>query len=217
MNPDAVLPVAMLDSLAILERGSQSVRAILANEDNRFTRALGDLKRLAITENIPIAVVGGLGAIHYGYPAATQDIDIVVGKDHLERLLEAAPKFNVKVAWRGKNGWLTLTHDDVEINVVPEGGKARVTAPTTIPGPTKLGVTTGLDYANLPGWLELKLSSGRQKDRAHIVEVMKASRDGDIEAARPAIAALDPSYLRLFDELWEQAKEERTQEDEREA
>lgn len=214
MNPEAALPDIMLESLAILERGSESVRAVLANESNRFSRALEDLKRLALAEGIPIAVVGGLGAIRYGYPAATQDVDIVVAKTDLDRLLRAAPNFGLKVAWRGKSGWHTLTHGDVEINVVPEGGKAHTQAPTTIPSPAKLGVSSGLDYASLPGWLELKLSSGRQKDRGHIVEVMKASRDEEIQNARSAIA---PAYLTLFDELWRQAQEERTQEAERDA
>lgn len=205
----------LLTSLAILNRGSQSVRSVLTSEDNRFTRALADLKRLALAENIPIAIVNGLGAIRYGYPAATQDIDIVVGRDNLDRFVVSTPQFGFKVAWPAQSGWHTLTHADVEINIVPEGGKSRATAPTSIPGPLQLGVAEGLEYANLPGWLELKLSSGRQKDRAHIVEVLKVTTDAEIQQTRAAMGRLHPTYPQLFEQLQDEACEERKQEDER--
>ncbi len=159
--------------------------------------------------------MGGLGAIRYGYPAATQDIDIVVARDQLELLVAAAPRYGFKVVWEAKTGWHTLMHDDVEINVVPEGGKARNVSPTTIPGPAALGVLEGLDYASLPGWIELKLSSGRQKDRAHIVEVMKVTDEQSIQTARDAIGRVHPMYLELFDELLDEAREEMEQEDQR--
>jgi hypothetical protein len=206
------LSSAILDAVAILDRGSESVRAVLAREENRFSRALADLKKLSEKEELPIAIVGGLGAIYYGYPAATQDIDISVGRKHLDALLEAAPKYGFKVAWKSKIGWHTLTHGDVEINVVPEGGKARASAPTKIPGPVKLGVAEGLDYANLAGWLELKLSSARQKDRAHIVEVMKKIDTSTLKAARKRLAKVHRAYVELFDELWAEARAENEQE-----
>ena len=212
---DTVSP-DILSATTILERGAESVRAVMAAEANRFTRALEDLLRLATCEAIPIAIVGGLGAIRYGYPAATQDIDIAVGKESLEALVHAAPRYGFNVAWKARSGWHTLTHGDVEINIVPEGGKARNTAPTTIPGPAKLGVSEGLAYATLSGWMELKLSSGRQKDRAHIVEVMKKAAPEALQEARGQIAGVHRSYLELFDQLFELAQEEKCQERQRE-
>lgn len=209
------LPAAILASVAILNRGSESVRAVMTSEENRFSRALASLQRLSLAEKIPLAIVDGLGTIRYGYPAATQDIDIAVSQNRLEQLLQSAPQYGFKVAWKAPSGWHTLTHDDVEINVVPEGGKARNTAPTTIPGPAQLGVPQGLDYASLPGWIELKLSSGRQKDRAHVVEVMKKIDETRLQAARSHIASVHQSYLELFDRLLEEARDERAQEDER--
>lgn len=205
----------VLVAIATLARGMESVRAVMTGEENRFTRALEDLQRLAEGEGVPIAIVGGLGAILYGYPAATQDIDVAVGKDHLDVLMKAAPQYRFKVAWQVKSGWNTLTHGDVEINIVPEGGKARTNAPTTIPGPVQLGVGTGLGYANLPGWMELKLSSGRQKDRAHLVEVMKKTVPQALQEARTHLGNVHHSYLELFDELVREAEEEKSQERQR--
>jgi hypothetical protein len=196
---------------ATLERGSQSVRAVMAAEENRFTRALEALRALCEAENMPIAIVGGLGAIRYGYPAATQDIDIAVGRGDLERLVKTAPRHGFRVAWQAESGWHILTFGDVEINVVPEGGKARNTAPTTIPSPAELGVAAGLGYASLAGWMELKISSTRQKDLAHVVEVMKKTPVDAIQEARQQIAQVR-EYVTLFDQLYEQAQAEKEQE-----
>ena len=209
------LAKVIVDSVAVLSRGSESVRAVLATEENRFSRALADLQRLSQGEGVPIAIVGGLAAIRYGYPAATQDIDIAVARDMLEVLVRAAPKYGFNVTWEANSGWHTLMHGDVEINVVPEGGKARDSAPTTIPGPLALGVQQGLEYASLPGWIELKLSSGRQKDRAHVVEVIKKTDDQSIQGVREYLAQVHHSYLELFDQLFEEALEERAQEEQR--
>lgn len=202
----------ILAAAATLQRGSESVRAVMSAEVNRFSAALESLKNLADAEGIPIAIVGGLGAIRYGYPAATQDIDVAVGRDHLEAFVRAAPRYGFKVAWEAKTGWHTLVHGDVEINIVPEGGKARNAAPTAIPGPPQLGVSRGLGYASLPGWLELKLSSARQKDRAHVVEVLKTTGPALVEEARRHLAQVHQAYLALFDQLLQQALEEREQE-----
>jgi hypothetical protein len=206
---------SILDAAAVLERGSESVRGVMAGEENRFTRALADLQQLSLEEEIPIAIVGGLGAIRYGYPAATQDIEIVAPRDQLEKLVKSAPAYGFTVAGEAKSGWHTLMHGDVEINIVPEGGRARDSAPTTIPGPAALGVPRGLDYASLPGWIELKLGSGRQKDRAHIVEVMKKTDEAPLQAAREYIARVHQSYLELFDQLLEEARDEKVQEQQR--
>jgi len=188
---------------------------VTSNEPNRFTRAFEALNRLAHTHQVPLAIVGGLAAIHFGYPAITEDIDLVVSKDDLDRLLGDAPYFGFKVKWRSTTGWHTLTFEDIEINIVPEGGKARDSSPTTIPGPRALGVTEGLNFPELPGWIELKLSSGRAKDRTHIIEVLKTLDDSQIANVRKHIAGVHAQYDALFDQLIVEATEEKRQEQER--
>ena len=173
-------------ALETLSRGSECIDAVrsMNSEENRFTRALEDLQRLAEEEHISLAIVGGLGAIHFGYPAATQDIDIAIDRRNLQSLIDASSRYGLKVASESKSGWHTLTHDDVEINIVPEGAKARDSSPTVIPGPQQMGLDTGLHYAPIEYWMELKISSGRQKDRAHVVEVLKTLSPIAIEKIR---------------------------------
>lgn len=201
-------------ALAILTRGSASIGAVMGTDtsENRFTKALEDLQRLAEQCSIPIAIVGGLGAIRYGYPAATEDIDVAIGDEDLDRLVRVAPEFSFNVACKAESGWHTLTHGDVEINIVPEGRKAKNNSPTTIPGPVQLGVASGLGYANLASWMELKISSGRQKNYAHVVEVLKKCNADQVTLAKTHLSAVHANYLATLNRLIEEANDETEQE-----
>ena len=117
--------------------------------------------------------------------------------------------------WQAESGWHTLTHGDVEINVVPEGGRAKNTSPTTIPSPAAMGVSHGIGFASLPAWIELKISAGRQKDRAHVVEVLKKTANLEVEAVRQGLNSVDGGYAATFEQLLGEAIDERRQEEER--
>lgn len=64
--------------------------------------------------------------------------------------------------------------------------------------------------------MELKISSGRQKDFGHIVEVIKRLDDSTIELVRQHLSAVHTDYLSTFDRLVQQAAEEQQQERRRE-
>ena len=208
------LPTGITDAIAILSRGSEGIDAVLGtmHGENRFSNALTALQRLAESEGFPIAIVGGLGAIRYGYPAATQNIDIAVSREDLEKLVRCCSVYGFRVAWESKSGWHTLTFGDVEINVVPEGGKARDDSPTLIPGPRQMGVAIGLDYASLERWMELKISAFRQKDRAHVVEVLKKSDQSTVDFIEQHLHRVHALYGSKFLDLCQQAITEREQE-----
>ena len=211
------LPLDIASALNTLSRGCEGIDTVMNTnkEENRFSRALEALQRLSMDTEMPIAIVGGLAAIRYGYPAATQDIDIAVCQVHLEQLIQVAPQYGFKIAWESKTGWHTLMHGDVEINIVPEGGKARDSSPTRIPSPRDMGVLQGVQYASIESWVELKISSGRQKDRAHIVEVLKKSDDKSIAEIDRHLANVDLTYQTAFKNLVAEAIEERHQEQNR--
>lgn len=205
-------------ALNLLNYRSESIAAVMGSksEANRFFIAIEALDQLTRDNNLPIAIVGGLGAIRYGYAAATEDIDIVVGDSDLEKILGLASNYGFKVVWVAKSGWHTLAFGDVEINIVPEGRKARDAAPTTIPGPAQLGIERGLGYALLPGWVELKISSARQKDFGHIVEVLKKIEPEQIEQISQHLKQIHPEYQASFKQLSAQALAEKQQERRRE-
>jgi hypothetical protein len=159
-----------------------------------------------------MAIIGGLGAIHHGYERLTKDIDVVIPTPLLDAIARVAPHYGIKVHWKDPEGWHKLSYEGVNIDVVPEGGQPRKDSPKTIPGPKRLGVAEGLDYANLAGWLETKLSSYRAQDRADVVQVMKVTPPGALAKARAHVGKAHGTYLERFDKLQAEAIEEKDQE-----
>ena len=183
--------------------------------DARFAAALEVLDKLSRSEGIPMAIVGGMAAIRHGYERFTKDIDIVVGEGHLDPLIRVAPDYGIKIVRHDPNGWHKLRYEGVDIEIVPEGGQPRKNAPTAIPGLKHLGVRGGARYANLARWMETKLASNRQLDRADLVQVMKKTDAAHLRKVRKHIAKVHPTYLLLFDELQALAGAETEQEKER--
>lgn len=202
------------EALARLESLVAAVRG-LGDQDSTFARALAVLKTLSRREGIPIAIVGGLATIYHGYERNTKDIDVVISAEHLDTIIRVAPKHGIKVVWHAPDGWHKLQCEGVGIDVVPEGGKPRKDAPTTIPGPKELGVPEGVAYAALAGWMETKLGSNRIQDRADVVHVMKKTTASALARVRKHLDHVHQTYLRRFDELHALAEEEKDQERER--
>jgi len=181
-------------------------------ENSEFDQALDVLRILSRKEGIPIAIIGGMGAINYGYERLTDDIDVVLAKQHLDSIIRVAPQYGIKVIWRDPHGWHKLSFAGLRIEVIPEGGKPSKTAHTTIPSPKQLGVSQGLEYAQLEGWIETKIISGRSQDRADVIQVLKKTDPEAIPTIREHLARVHSNYVRLFDELHAAAEEEKEQE-----
>jgi len=184
-------------------------------ENSEFDRILDVLKTLSQKEAIPIAIVGDIAAIRHGYERLTNDVDVVIGRQFLDSIIRVAPQYGIKVIWQDPHGWHKLEYEGVRIEVVPEGAKPNKDAPTTIPGPSQLGVPDGLGYASLEGWMETKLGAGRRQDQADVVQVLKKLNPAAIASVRAHIAGVHAIYLRLFEELLVAAGEEKQQEQER--
>src|SRR2546421_949214 len=145
--------IAAAEAMATLERTVAAVKGQEAQE-SKFAKALATLQALSRKEGIPLAIVGGLAAIHHGYERFTKDIDGVVRSGNLDVLTRVAPNYGIKVIWNDPEGWHKLQCEGVPIDVVPEGRKPRKDAPTLIPGPEQLGVHEGAGYAGIGGWVE---------------------------------------------------------------
>src|SRR5205823_6085725 len=134
------------EAMVNLERMVAAVKGE-QEQESKFARALATLKALARKEDIPLAIVGGLAAIHHGYERFTKDIDVVVRSGNLDTLTRVAPHYGIKVIWNDPDGWHKLQCEGVPIDVVPAGRKPRKDAPSAIPGPEQLGVREGAGYA----------------------------------------------------------------------
>jgi hypothetical protein len=202
------------EALLDLERIVAAVKGHEAQE-SKFTKALATLTALSRKEGIPLAIVGGLAAIHHGCERFTKDIDVVVRSGNLDTFLRVAPHYEIKVIWRDPDGWHKLQCEGVPIDVVPEGRKPRRDAPADIPGPEQMGVREGVGYAAIAGWIETKLGSYRVQDRADVVQVIKVTAPATLRRVRKHLGKVHAIYLQRFDELLEAAKEEKDQERER--
>ncbi|MGE3803961.1 MAG: hypothetical protein AB7K24_04715 [Gemmataceae bacterium] len=206
----------LLDAVTALAKLERSVAAVKGRDpEAKFARALATLEKLSRKENIPVAVVGGLGAIHHGYERFTKDIDIVVASANLDILARVAPQYGIKVVWKDPEGWHKLLCEGVPMDVIPAGGKARNDAPAPIPGPEQLGVREGAGYADIAGWVETKLGAYRVQDRADVVQVLKLATPATLRKIRKRLADIHAVYLDRLDELHAAAKEEIEQERER--
>lgn len=184
-------------------------------QDSKFAKALATLDTLARKEGIPLAIVGGLAAIHLGYERFTKGIEVVVRSENLDVLARVAPQYGIKVVWHDPQGWHKLQCEGVAIDVVPAGRQARSDAATSIPGPEQLGVREGTGYADIAGWIETKLASYRVQDRADVVQVLKVTSADTLQTARSQLNDRHALYVRRFDDLLEAAKDEKQQERER--
>jgi hypothetical protein len=202
------------EAMVNLERIVAAVKGQEAQE-SKFAKALATLQTLSLKEGIPLAIVGGLAAIHLGYERFTKDIDVVVRSGDLDILTRVAPHYGIKVIWKDPEGWHKLQCEGVPIDVVPEGRKPRKDAPTNIPGPEQLGVREGVGYAEIAGWIETKLGWYRMQDQADVVEVIKVTTPATLRRIREYLGKVHAFYLRQFDNLLDIAKEEKEQERER--
>jgi hypothetical protein len=202
------------EALVNLERIIAAVKA-QEEQESKFAKALATLKTLSRKEGIPLAIVGGLAAIHHGYERFTKAIEVVVRSGNLDILTRVAPQYGIKVIWHDPEGWHKLQSEGVAIVVVPEGRRPRKDAPTAIPGPEQLGVRDGVDYAGLAGWVETKLASYRVQDQADVVQVIKVTSPARLRKIRKQMGTAHAIYLQRFEELLAAAKEEKEQERER--
>jgi len=95
----------MSRTLATLHSLAAPVTAVTGGVVNRFSRAMDALRRVAERIDAPIAVVGGLAAIHHQVPVTTLDIDIVVENAQLETFLDAATAEGFVVNRHSPRGW----------------------------------------------------------------------------------------------------------------
>lgn len=171
-------------------------------------RAAEDIARRLEEGGIDYAIAGALSLGVYGLVRATEDVDILITRDGLERFKES---------WLGR-GYVNLraggkpvrdTTHNVRIDFLiagdfPGDGKPK---PVAIPVPETVAVS-GEKYRvlSLPKLIELKLASGmtaphRMQDLTDVLRLVRAAG-----IPRDFAAQLDPYVREKFVELWELAQ-----------
>lgn len=153
---------------------------------------------------IDYAVVGGMALFLHGLRRFTEDVDILVTREGLQRAHEALEGSGYRPLFpQSKN--LRDTENGVCIKFLvageyPGDGKAK---PVAFPDPKRVAMEQeGVSLLTLPALIELKLASGmtgrgRLKDLADVQELIKL-----FQLPRSYAEQLDPSVQDQYDELW---------------
>lgn len=201
------------DSRSLHEVYAEGLRYFMGqgNLNGALAQLSADLKR----HGIDYMVIGAVALMAYGYPRFTEDIDLVMTAEGLEKFHEELIGLGYVPAFQGSRKKLRATREGVPVEVIisgeyPGDGKPK---PVSFPVPSDASVELeGVRVATLEKLLELKLASGmtapdRLKDLADVQELIK------IRGLDEGFAAgLDPyvrgQYLKLWEAV-EQGRQER--------
>ncbi|HET6973845.1 MAG TPA: hypothetical protein VFH96_07440 [Pyrinomonadaceae bacterium] len=135
---------------------------------------------------IDYMVIGAVALLAHGYPRFTEDIDLVMTAEGLQKFHEELIGLGYTPAFPGARKRLRSTTDNVSIEVMTTGeypgdGKPK---PVSMPEPSEASTEIdGIRFVNLEKLVELKLASGisapdRLKDLADVQELIKIKKLG---------------------------------------
>jgi len=163
----------------------------------KITQRLSDL-------NVPYAVAGGMALFFHGFRRFTEDVDILVTREGLDRLHREAEGLGYVPLFPGSNS-LRDVESGVRVEFLVSGdypgdGKPK---PVAFPDPEQASIEReGIRWLNLPTLVELKLASGltspgRLRDLADVQELIRL-------LGLPADFAgqLHPFVSEKYAELW---------------
>jgi hypothetical protein len=142
-----------------------------------LTRLANDLEQ----RGIDYIVIGAIALLAHGYPRFTEDIDLVMTSEGLQRFHDELVGSGYSPAFSGAKKRLRSTADNVSIEVMTTGefpgdGKPK---PVSMPRPADASIEiNGIKFVTLEKLIELKLASGisapdRLKDLADVQELIK--------------------------------------------
>ena len=168
--------------------------------NNILTQLAADLK----DHNIDYIVIGAVALLAHGYPRFTEDIDLVLTAEGLEKFHNDLVGLGYAPAFSGARKGLRSTKDGISIEVMiageyPGDGKPK---PVSMPEPALASTEIdGVRFVTFEKLIELKLASGmtaldRLKDLADVQELIKIRG-----LQRDFAESLDPYVRNKFTEL----------------
>jgi predicted nucleotidyltransferase len=174
--------------------------------EGTLNKTLARLSHDLDDRGIDYMVIGAVALLAYGYPRFTEDIDLVMTAEGLQKFHEELVGLGYTPAFPGARKRLRSTVANVSIEVMTTGeypgdGKPK---PVSMPAPAEASTEIdGIKFVTLEKLIELKLASGisapdRLKDLADVQELIKIRKLGADFALK-----LDPyvraKYLELED------------------
>lgn len=168
-----------MDSRSVQEVYAEGLRYFMGQGslNNTLAQLAADLKK----HGIDYAVIGAVALLAHGYPRFTEDIDLVLTPQGLEKFHGELVGLGYAPAFPGARKKLRSTREGVSIEVMTTGeypgdGKPK---PVSMPEPKAASIEiNGVRFVTLEKLIELKLASGmtapdRLKDLADVQELIK--------------------------------------------
>jgi hypothetical protein len=174
--------------------------------EGTINKTLARLAEELEQRGIDYMVIGAIALLAHGYPRFTEDIDLVMTSEGLQKFHDELVGLGYVPAFSGSRKRLRSTADGVSIEVMTTGefpgdGKPK---PVSMPRPADASIEIdGIRFVTLEKLIELKLASGmsapdRLKDLADVQELIKLKRLGADFALK-----LDPYVRAKYSELEE--------------
>lgn len=211
------MPAPVLDQLtqqlALAEELSAGRDQMIDPQDlpGRFGRVVHAIDRVLAAIRCEAVVGGGWAVWRHGFIGrVTQDIDIVLPVDRIDEFLKVASVSGFQILQTNPGRWPKVHHKgtDIQVDILPEGqhpGTPPQLAPTSIPSPKAMGAAgVSLRYIELAPLIELKIAAGRTKDKADVIELVRANRQ-QADFIREHLQSVHESYAAEFDTLLNEA------------
>jgi hypothetical protein len=168
--------------------------------NNALQRVASDLEAHGIDYN----VIGAIALNQHGYRRFTEDIDLLLTKEGLERFRGELIDLGYRPAFEGSTKKFRTTAENVPVEITTAGDYPGdgLPKPVKFPNPSEsFVVIDGIKTVTLEKLIELKLASGmrapdRLKDLADVQELIKTKSLDESFAER-----IDPSVRAKFVEL----------------
>lgn len=172
--------------------------------EGTLNKTLARLSNDLEDRGIDYMVIGAVALLAYGYPRFTEDIDLVMTAEGLQKFHDELVGLGYTPAFPGARKRLRSTTDKVSIEVMTTGeypgdGKPK---PVSMPVPAEASTEIdGIKFVTLEKLIELKLASGisapdRLKDLADVQELIKI-RKLDADFALKLDPYVRAKYLEL--------------------
>ena len=192
----------MLEQRSIPEIYAEGLRYFMG--EGTLNKTLERLSKDLDERGIDYMVIGAVALLAHGYPRFTEDIDLVLTAEGLEKFHKELIGLGYAPAFQGAKKRLRSTTDGVSIEVMTTGeypgdGKPK---PVSMPEPLEASVEIdGIKFVTLEKLIELKLASGisaadRLKDLADVQELIKI-RKLDSDFATKLDPYVRTKYLEL--------------------
>src|SRR5215213_9367834 len=198
----AIQPTNLERERSIPEIYAEGLRYFMG--EGTINKTLARLSNDLDEHGIDYVVIGAVALLAHGYPRFTEDIDLVMTREGLERFHEELVGLGYTPAFPGARKRLRSTTDGVSIEVMTTGeypgdGKPK---PVSMPAPSDAATEIdGIKFVTLEKLIELKLASGisasdRLKDLADVQELIKI-RKLDADFALKLDPYVRAKYLQL--------------------